>query len=48
MNRGLTPKERVELDNLKAENAELNQIVQEQADALIELAGLIEGGLQNG
>ena len=29
---------------LKAENAQLNQIVQEQADALIELAEIIEGG----
>lgn len=29
---------------LKAENAQLNQIVQEQADALIELADIVEGG----
>ncbi len=29
---------------LKAENAQLNQIIQEQADALIELAEIIEGG----
>lgn len=48
MNRGLSPKERVELDNLKAENARLDQIVREQADALIELAELIEGGVDNG
>lgn len=48
MNRGLSPKERVELDNLRAENARLDQIVREQADALIELAELIEGGVDNG
>lgn len=48
MNRGLTPKERVELDNLRAENAQLDRIVREQADALIELAELIEGGVENG
>ena len=48
MNRGLSPKERVELDNLKAENARLDQIVREQADALMELAELIEGGVDNG
>ena len=48
MNRGLTPKERVELDNLRAENAQLDRIVREQADALIELAELIEGGVDNG
>ncbi len=29
---------------LKAENARLEQIAQEQADALIELAEIIEGG----
>lgn len=29
---------------LKAENAQLEQIVKEQADALIELAEIIEGG----
>ena len=48
MTRGITPKERVEMDNLKAENAQLKEIVQEQADALIELAELIEGGQENG
>ena len=39
--RSLSPKERAELDNLRAENAELRQIVDEQADALIELAEII-------
>lgn len=29
---------------LKAENTQLNQIIEEQADALIELAEIIEGG----
>ena len=29
---------------LKAENVQLNQVIQEQADALIELAEIIEGG----
>ena len=40
--RTLSPRERAEMNNLKAENAQLRQIVQEQADALIELAELIE------
>ena len=48
MNRGLTPKERVDMDNLKAQNAQLQEIVREQADALIELAELIEGACDNG
>ena len=29
---------------LQAENAQLSEIIQEQADALIELAEIIEGG----
>ena len=40
--RGLSPRERVELDNLRAENEQLKQITQTQDDALIELATLIE------
>ena len=34
--------ERILMDNLRAENEQLRAIVAEQADALIELAALIE------
>lgn len=38
----LPPKVIVEMDNLRAENAQLRQITNEHADALIELSELIE------
>ncbi len=46
---GMSERERLraaERENmrLKAENTQLNQIIEEQADALIELAEIIEGG----
>ena len=37
----LSPKERVELDNLRAENEALKKQIGEQSDALIELAEII-------
>ena len=37
----LSPKERAEMMNLKAENAELKQIIKDQNAALIELAKLL-------
>lgn len=37
-----------ELENLKAENEELRVQLQEQSDALTELAELIEGGEKDG
>lgn len=39
--KSMSPRERAEFDNLKAENAELKEVVREQEDALIELAGII-------
>ena len=39
----IPPKMLVEMDNLRAENAQLKEQVNEQADALIELAELIVG-----
>ena len=40
--RTLSPKERVEMMNLRAENAELKQIIKDQTAALIQLAELLE------
>lgn len=37
---------RQQIENLEAENAALQQQVTEQADALIELAEMIEGGAE--
>lgn len=39
--RTLSPKERAEMMNLRAENAELRQIIKDQTAALIELAELL-------
>lgn len=39
---------RQQMENLVAENAELRQQVAEQADALIELAGIYEEAIDNG
>ncbi|MGM9601484.1 MAG: hypothetical protein ACI3W5_07875 [Faecousia sp.] len=39
---------RQQMENLVAENAELRKQVAEQADALIELAGIYEEAIDNG
>lgn len=39
--RTLSPKERAEMNNLRAENVELKQLLKDQSDALIELAELL-------
>ena len=39
---------RQQMENLVAKNAELHQQVAEQADALVELAGMYEEAIDNG
>lgn len=40
----ISEKERKQIEYLQAENESLRQQVEEQSDALIELAGMIAGG----
>lgn len=46
--RTLTPKERAQMDNLRAENAALREKINDQVDALTELGDLIEEDSEDG